>query len=234
MVLAGAWFSTPSDDPVPTQDSHTMINPETLYQVLLPADGHPAGQVVTKSMQEATEAGWLGLPRGMQMEPQTCFQYLAPALGGDDTTVVNGWMQTGPVRPEDRQEVVFVSWVIEVPKGVDLGAVQQAALSCRGGAVTLVDTVTGEVGNRSAEPIDLPKAETLALQQQVRFAAPADEQEAEVLAQYYGPSPNGVHSTSHLEFVHLGEVLIMVSATNPQLADEAAQAMYYRALEVLG
>lgn len=234
MVLAGAWYGSPSGQLVPARDDTTVVDPERLYQVLLPADGHPAGEVANLSMREATAAGWLGLPEGMRMAPELCGQYLAEALGGDDTAGVNGWVQVGPVRPEERREVFFVAWVIEVPEGVELPKVEETALRCQRGEVDLAGVISGQVHNLRAEPLDLPEAETTALRQQVTFPAPADERQAEALQRYYGPSPDGVRSTSHLEFVDLGDVLIMVSTTDPGLADRAADRMYHRALAVLG
>lgn len=181
-----------------------------LHALLLPADGHPAGEVIELTFAEATAEGLLGVPKGMTVEPDICVNYLAPALG-DETESVNGWMQADPAFSAGRG--LFVSWVAEVRGGAPVDEIVANAVECQSGEATVKGYGRGRVSNAEAEPLRLSEADTGAISQTMRF----DVQDA------------ATQTTLHL--VAVGEVLIMTLASDPELAEKAVTYGYERAVE---
>ncbi|QSB12831.1 hypothetical protein JQS43_14180 [Natronosporangium hydrolyticum] len=187
------------------------VDPHDLHALLLPAEGHPAGEVIEVTFEDATAEGMLALPPDMRVMPDSCVDYLNPVLG-DDTAAVNGWTQADPTYSAG--EGIFVAWAAEVRGGAPVREIVAHALECQAGQVHLSSLGEGTIANTPVDVRPMEGAETAALTQTMSFEA------------------QDVATSTTLHMVAIGEVLIMAMASDPELAEKSVTHGYERALEL--
>ncbi|MER7333879.1 hypothetical protein ABT339_19750 [Micromonospora sp. NPDC000119] len=155
---------------------------ERLREVLLPKADHPAGtELVEMSL---ADAGRLFEPDpDVAVSPVACLGSLQLAIGGQ-SRAAGGWIQVGSRRDVDRGTTGrFTATVEELPEGLDLARLREAAGTCASGSMTWRSLKVSATIDLAEVPVPaLDGAATYGLQSTITFTGLTQQQFDQLVA----------------------------------------------------
>ncbi|MFG3421861.1 hypothetical protein ACIBTZ_20485 [Micromonospora sp. NPDC049460] len=155
---------------------------ERLREVLLPKAEHPAGtELVEMSL---ADAGKLFEPDpDVTVSPVACLGSLQLAIG-EQSRVAGGWIQVGSRRDADKGATGrFTATVEELPEGLDLARLREAAGTCTSGSMTWRSLKVGARITLAEVPVPaLDGAATYGLQSTITFTGLTQQQFDQLVA----------------------------------------------------
>lgn len=214
--------------------TRTSLNSTQMRSVLVPLSAQPAStSVSTMTMRDAANS--FPLPPNHVYSPKACLSYIYDVVGS--ATALDGWIQFG-TRTATGQK--FIQWVVNIPSGADVGAIEASAARCASGTVTLQGTVTGTIALTKSRTPQLAAARSFSLTTRIQFHETQGTKGAEVLAQelsltFSAPNFDAQQTLTNVtNFAATGNTLMVVVESDQATADQIAGGMTQNANAILG
>lgn len=214
-----------------------------MRSVLVPLSAQPASTSVS-AMTLRDAANSFPLPPNHVYSPKACLSYIYDIVG--PATALDGWIQFG-TRTATGQK--FIQWVVNLPSGADVGAIEASAARCTSGTVTLQGTVTGTINLTQSRAPQLAGARSFSLTTSIQFNEKIGTKGAQVLADelsltWSAPDVNAQQSQANFnaqqtlsnvtDFAANGRTLMVVVEADQATADQIAGAMARNVDAVVG
>lgn len=200
-----------------------------MRSALVPLSAQPASTSVS-AMTMRDAANSFPLPPDHVYSPKACLSYIYDVVG--PATALDGWIQFG-TRTATGQK--FIQWIVNIPSGADVGAIEASAAKCVNGTVTLRGTVTGSISlTRSGAPrLASASAGTsgFSLATRIQFHEAQGTKGAEILAQelsltFSAPNFDAQQTLMNVtNFAGVGNMLVVVVESDQATADQIAAGM---------
>lgn len=184
MITGGVVYA--SSDPATTRVAAGQTD---LRSYFVPAESLPtAGDMIELTLREAAATGFADPPAAVRYSPVNCVNYLGIAV--PDMAELDGRIRVTHLRwdptswgPPAQHESFYMDMVVDVPQGLDIDRVREAALACSTGRVDVASRVTGQLRYQEIPAAPTAADESLGLQIDVAFPA-TNREDAALLARY--------------------------------------------------
>jgi hypothetical protein len=232
-IAAHPGFGSPKETEAAPNATAVILSSEQMSAVMVPLSQQPASRdVVTMTVKDAANA--FPLPSGQVYEPEACLSYVYDVVGS--FSAANGWITFGTRATTGKK---FMQFVVNIPKGVDVRAIEASAARCTTGTVTLQDKVKGEISLTTGTAPQAAGVSTLSITTRMQFHEAPGSEGAAILAQnlsemYSEPNFANQSSTTFSNFGSDGSTLIAVQESDQATADLVARGMAQNLNTVMG
>jgi hypothetical protein len=203
----------------------TSLSSAQMHSVLVSLSAQPASEsVMTMTLKEAANA--FPLPPDSMYEPKACLSYVYDVVGS--FAALDGWISFGTRSATGKK---FMQFVVNVPKGVDVSAIEASAARCRTGTITLEGKVKGDISLIKNKAPKIDGAGSLSLTTTMQFHEAAGTEGAQILARNLSEVESGAdfnaqqNLTNVSDFSATGSTLVAVEESDQFTADQIVTAM---------
>jgi hypothetical protein len=218
-------FGSPNATEAKSAATGTSLSSAQMHSVLVPLSAQPASESVrTMTLKEAAEA--FPLPPDNMYEPKACLSYVYDVVGS--FSALDGWISFGTRSATGKK---FMQFVVNIPKGADVAAIEASAARCTSGTVTLEGKVKGDISLTKSRAPQIAGAQSVSIATRLQFHETAGTEGAEILARNLAMVASGADFNAQQTLTNVGDfaangnTLVAVEESDQATADQIASAM---------